>query len=131
MTTPFPILLLLLFVMASETFQTEPVCLPRWDLNTRFGFESPFSTVIDEHLDETKVLSKAFKENYEGKLSSKSLFSAVSEYEQISIRRAMVSSYLHLVLRYRSRRRCSQKAHKAQSRRSKVKSSVITWNGSL
>lgn len=93
--TFFPVLLLLLFVMEPEAFQSD-VCLPRWELNTRFGFESPFSTAIDEHLEETKALSKTFKENYEGNLSSKSLFSVVSEYEQISIRLALVTSYLDL-----------------------------------
>ena len=33
---------------------------------------------------------------YEGKLSSSSLYSAIVEYEQISIRSTLVSSYLHL-----------------------------------
>jgi oligoendopeptidase F len=92
--TQFVLLLLYTFVMAPEAFQTD-VCLPRWDL-TRFGFETPFSSQLDAHLEETKALSKAFKETYEGNLSSKSLLSAVTEYEQISVRRALVSSYLHL-----------------------------------
>lgn len=87
--------LLQLIAMAPEAFQAE-VCLPRWDLNSRFGFESPFSTAIDEHLEETKTLSKAFKDTYEGNLASKSLLTAVTEFEQISIRRALVSSYMSL-----------------------------------
>ena len=73
--------------------------LPRWDLSTRFGFDSPFSEDIDKHLEETRVSAKAFKEKYEGKLESPdevSLFDAVSEYEQISIRRGIVSSFLSL-----------------------------------
>ena len=89
------LLLLYSSTMAPEAFNND-VCLPRWDLNSRFGFESPFSDEIDKHLDITQALSKTFKENYEGNLSSKSLFDAVTEYEQISVRRALVSSYLHL-----------------------------------
>jgi oligoendopeptidase F len=88
------ILTLLLITMAPEAVNSD-VDLPRWDLN-RFGFESPFSEEIDKHLEETKSLSKAFKESYEGKLASKSLLDAVTEFERISVRRALVSSYLSL-----------------------------------
>jgi oligoendopeptidase F len=88
------ILTLLLITMAPEAVSTD-VDLPRWDL-TRFGFESPFSEEIDKHLEETKSLSKAFKESYEGKFASKSLLDAVTEFEQISVRSALVSSYLSL-----------------------------------
>jgi|EP00670_Eutreptiella_braarudii_P013817 pepF/M3 family oligoendopeptidase len=69
--------------------------LPRWDLS-KFGFSSPFSEDIDSHLAETRKLAEAFKAKYEGKLSELSLLSAIEEYEQISIRRTLVSSYLHL-----------------------------------
>lgn len=96
--TPQVLLVLLLLyttAMAPEAFQTE-VCLPRWELNSRFGFESPFSVAIDEHLEETKALSKAFKEEYEGNLMEKSLLNAVTDYERISVRKALIGSYLSL-----------------------------------
>lgn len=73
---------------------------PRWDLS-RFGFESPFSRDIDDHLAETKQLAVAFQETYEGKLTadadtSCSLLQAISDFEAISVRRALVSSFLSL-----------------------------------
>ncbi|KAL7496218.1 hypothetical protein ACHAWT_009971 [Skeletonema menzelii] len=69
--------------------------LPRWDLS-RFGFSSPFSDEIDSHLEETAKLAEAFKATYEGKLEELSLLSAIQEYEEISKRKTLVSSYLHL-----------------------------------
>jgi hypothetical protein len=47
--------------------------LPRWDLK-RFGFDSPFSDLVDDHLAFTRKLAENFKAKYEGKLvSDKSL----------------------------------------------------------
>eukprot|EP00581_Thalassiosira_minuscula_P010123 CAMPEP_0183709544 /NCGR_PEP_ID=MMETSP0737-20130205/5568_1 /TAXON_ID=385413 /ORGANISM="Thalassiosira miniscula, Strain CCMP1093" /LENGTH=625 /DNA_ID=CAMNT_0025937673 /DNA_START=100 /DNA_END=1977 /DNA_ORIENTATION=- len=69
--------------------------LPRWDLG-KFGFATPFSDDIDSHLDETAKLAEAFKAKYEGKLGDASLLSAIQDYEKISIRTTLVSSYLHL-----------------------------------
>eukprot|EP00984_Skeletonema_dohrnii_P028134 scaffold17975_cov198-Skeletonema_dohrnii-CCMP3373.AAC.1 len=73
----------------------ESTDLPRWDLS-RFGFSSPFSDEIDSHLEETAKLAEAFKAKYEGKLGELSLLSAIQEYEEISKRKTLVSSYLHL-----------------------------------
>ncbi|KAL3801955.1 hypothetical protein HJC23_010299, partial [Cyclotella cryptica] len=73
--------------------ETSP--LPRWDLS-RFGFEHPHHEAIDKHLDETATLALAFKAKYEGKLDELSLLSAIEEYEEISSRKTLVSSYLHL-----------------------------------
>jgi len=77
--------------------------LPRWDLEARFGFSSPFAEDIDAHLEQTKTLAKAFREKYEGKLESTdvnangcSLLEAIQEYEDISARRGIVASYLSL-----------------------------------
>ena len=72
--------------------------LPRWDLSSRFGFASPFSEDVDAHLSETRRLAQAFRDTYEGSLSSPStsLLAAIEEYEKISIRSAMVSSYVDL-----------------------------------
>lgn len=91
------LLLLLSGTMATEALASTnaKVCLPRWDLS-RFGFESPFSDDVDKHLDETRDMSKTFREKYEGKLSSSSLLEAIKEFEQINIRRSLVSSYLSL-----------------------------------
>lgn len=69
--------------------------LPRWDLG-RFGFESPFSSAIDQHLEETKARAKAFKATYEGKLAYTSLLNAIAEMEEISTRKALVSSFISL-----------------------------------
>lgn len=71
------------------------ISLPRWDLSP-FGFASPFSEDVDAHLDETASLARAFKAKYEGKLGELSLLSAIGEYEEISTRSTLVSSYLHL-----------------------------------
>jgi len=73
----------------------ESTDLPRWDLS-RFGFSSPFSDEIDLHLEETAKLAEAFKAKYEGKLGELSLLSAIQDYEEISKRKTLVSSYLHL-----------------------------------
>jgi len=73
----------------------ESTDLPRWDLS-RFGFSSPFSDEIDSHLEETAKLAEAFKAKYEGKLGELSLLSAIQDYEEISKRKTLVSSYLHL-----------------------------------
>lgn len=79
--------------MTASTAET--TTLPRWDLS-RFGFSSPFSDDIDSHLDETAKLAESFKAKYEGKLGELSLLSAIQEYEEISTRKTLVSSYLHL-----------------------------------
>lgn len=77
--------------------------LPRWDLESRFGFKSPFSEDLDAHLAQTKTLAKAFREKYEGKLESTdssangcSLLEAIQEYEEIVSRKGLVASYLSL-----------------------------------
>lgn len=70
--------------------------LPRWDLESRFGFTSPFDKAMDLKLEEIESKSKAFKETYEGRFSSKSLLQAVKEFEEIQIQRSMISSYLSL-----------------------------------
>eukprot|EP01063_Lacrimia_lanifica_P024344 TRINITY_DN3226_c0_g1_i2.p1 TRINITY_DN3226_c0_g1~~TRINITY_DN3226_c0_g1_i2.p1 ORF type:complete len:640 (+),score=228.70 TRINITY_DN3226_c0_g1_i2:61-1920(+) len=70
--------------------------LPRWNLSARFGFTSPYDEAIDAHLKETEQRAKAFKDAFEGKLSTASLRDAVAEYEAISARRTLVSSFLHL-----------------------------------
>lgn len=70
--------------------------LPRWDLETRFGFSSPFDKAVDAHLEETKAMAKAFRETYEGKLESCVLLQAIQEYESIASRRALIGSYLSL-----------------------------------
>jgi len=70
--------------------------LPRWDLESRFGFTSPFDENIDVHLEQTKSLAKAFRERYENKLESCSLLRALEEYESISARRGLIGSYLSL-----------------------------------
>lgn len=74
--------------------------MPRWDLNARFGFDSPFATAIDEHMEETKKRAVAFKETYEGKLleDGTSLLAAIAEMEEIAARKSLVSSYLSLSL---------------------------------
>jgi len=69
--------------------------LPRWDLG-KFGFSTPHSEDIDSHLDGTAKLAEAFKAKYEGKLGKLSLLSAIKEYEEISTRKALISSYLSL-----------------------------------
>ena len=79
--------------------------LPRWDLETRFGFTSPFDEAIDAHLEETKKQAEAFRAKYEGKLnygssdadtSSSLLLEAIQEYESIVARKGLVGSYLSL-----------------------------------
>jgi len=83
---------------AQATADDVPDALPRWDLS-RFGFESPFSDAVDKHLDESKARAILFKEKYEGKLNDTStcnLFEAINEFEDIAVRRAIVSSYLSL-----------------------------------
>ena len=74
--------------------------LPRWELESRFGFESPFAKEIDDHLEVTQTLAKAFRDKYEGKLSSSNesslLLEAITEYEKIAERKGLVSSYLSL-----------------------------------
>jgi oligoendopeptidase F len=83
-----------------------PEDLPRWELESRFGFPSPFSEDLDTHLEKTKTLAKAFREKYEGKLESAdaaaasgngcSLLEAIQEYEEIASRRGLIASYLSL-----------------------------------
>lgn len=73
-----------------------PESLPRWDLESRFGFESPFAQDLDNHLEETKGIAKAFRKNYEGQLETCSLLEAIQEYESIVARRGLISSYLSL-----------------------------------
>ena len=70
--------------------------LPRWELEPYFGFTSPFDEKIDAHLEETKLLAKAFRERYENKLESCSLLHALEEYESIAERKGLVGSYLSL-----------------------------------
>ena len=69
--------------------------LPRWDLSTRFGFESPFDAKIDSLLESVKADAKKFRETYENKLEA-NLYKAIQEYEAISVQKATISSYLHL-----------------------------------
>jgi oligoendopeptidase F len=69
--------------------------LPRWNLS-RFGFESPFSSEIDDHLEDSKTRAKTFQDAYEGKLESCNLLEAIQEFEAIAVRGATVSSYLNL-----------------------------------
>ncbi|CAB9523134.1 Oligopeptidase F [Seminavis robusta] len=73
-----------------------PEDLPRWELSERFGFSGPTDPALDKYVEETATLSKAFHEKYEGKLKDVSLKQVISEYEQISIRRGTVGSYLSL-----------------------------------
>ena len=73
--------------------------LPRWELEPRFGFTSPFDENIDAHLEQTKSLAKAFREKYENKLESPascSLLEALEEYESIAERRGLIGSFLSL-----------------------------------
>lgn len=77
--------------------------LPRWELESRFGFPNPFSEDLDTHLEKTKTLAKDFREKYEGKLESAdtstngcSLLEAIQEYEEIASRRGLIASYLSL-----------------------------------
>lgn len=72
--------------------------MPRWDLSPRFGFESPFSKEIDDHLEETKQKAITFKETYEGKLAEASLLNAITEIEEIAARKTLVGSFLSLSL---------------------------------
>lgn len=69
--------------------------LPRWDLSSRFGFESPFDEKIDNLLETVKTDAKKFRETYENKLEE-NLYKAIQEYEAISVQKATISSYLHL-----------------------------------
>jgi len=69
--------------------------LPRWDLNSRFGFESPFSDVIDKLLESIEADAKKFRETYENKLEE-DLLAVIVEFEEISVKRAKVASYLSL-----------------------------------
>ena len=77
--------------------------LPRWELESKFGFPSPFSEELDAHLEQTKAMAKAFREKYEGKLESTdattggcSLLEAIQEYEAIAARKGLIASYLSL-----------------------------------
>ena len=76
---------------------TSSSSLPRWDLS-RFGFDSPFDKKVDETLEKVKQQAKTFKEAYEGKLNSdsSSLLKAITEFEEIAVERAKISSYLSL-----------------------------------
>lgn len=105
-------------VMASTTASTAsmtPVAstsasLPRWDLSI-FGFDSPFSTQVDEHLDVTKTMAIRFKDLFESNIKvfdnnstittnesscTSNLLEAIEMYETIMTRKAVVSSYLSL-----------------------------------
>jgi len=73
--------------------------LPRWDLNSRFGFDSPLDSKIDDLLKQIEADSKAFRETYEHHLSDDKgaqLLAAIEEYERICVSRATVASYLSL-----------------------------------
>jgi oligoendopeptidase F len=69
--------------------------LPRWDLNSQFGFESPFCKEIDESLERIEKDARHFRSTYEPNLEE-NLLAAITEYEQISIQRAKIASYLSL-----------------------------------
>ena len=92
---------------------TGPEPLPRWDLmSAQFGFASPLDPAIDRHMEETKKRAICFQETYQNKLlllphddddddnaeteSTCNLFEALVEFEQIAIRRRLVSSFLSL-----------------------------------
>jgi oligoendopeptidase F len=73
--------------------------LPRWELDGRFGFESPFDEKIDEWVEETARQAEEFHAKYDGKLGDSEVISlrqAIAEYERIAVRRGTISSYLHL-----------------------------------
>jgi oligoendopeptidase F len=69
--------------------------LPRWDLNIRFGFESPFDEKIDKLLETVEADSKTFRETYENHLEE-NLLQAIQEFEAISVQRASIGSYMSL-----------------------------------
>lgn len=69
--------------------------LPRWDLSTRFGFESPFDEKIDKLLESVEVDARKFRETYENQLENK-LLQAIQEFEAISVQRATIASYMSL-----------------------------------
>ena len=74
--------------------------LPRWDLSSRFGFASPFSEDVDAHLSETRRLAQAFRDTYEGSLSSPST-SRSSSCQLSAVKsgsaEAQVSAFLQLL----------------------------------
>ncbi|KAL3933719.1 MAG: hypothetical protein SGBAC_010268 [Bacillariaceae sp.] len=69
--------------------------LPRWDLSSRFGFESPFDEKIDTLLETVKADAMRFRETYENNLEE-NLYKAIQEYEAICVQKASIGSYLHL-----------------------------------
>ncbi|KAL3935422.1 MAG: hypothetical protein SGARI_002983, partial [Bacillariaceae sp.] len=84
---------------SSTTMTATEEDLPRWELNDRFGFESPFDKKIDEWVADTAKQAEEFHKKYEGKLQDPSvvkLREIISDYENIAVRRGTVSSYLHL-----------------------------------
>ena len=74
----------------------DSMLLPRWELESRFGFASPFDEAMDQYVEETKKQAQSFQETYEGKLPEVSLKTAIEEFERIMVRRGTVSSYLSL-----------------------------------
>jgi len=68
--------------------------LPRWDLS-RFGFESPFDSKLDDRVNEIRDRAARFKASFEGKLESE-LLDAVTEYQEIITKKSAISCYTSL-----------------------------------
>ncbi|KAG7340852.1 oligoendopeptidase F-like protein [Nitzschia inconspicua] len=81
------------------TSDESSVTLPRWELDKRFGFESPMDPKIDEYVKETAQQAEIFHRKYEGKLNDVTnidLLQVIEEYQELAVRQGMISSYLHL-----------------------------------